>query len=213
MTLQARRRRQQAQAQRADAQRRISAAASAQLRHGRFRELAIDEVMADAGLSRTAFYRYFPDRESLLLHLLENAAEELHEATAGWLDGDEVDLEGALARETEVYARHAGLLRAVADAAATDERIERAYRAAVEGFIDSAEKRIRREQDRGQAQQLDPRLTAEALLWLNERYQNIKLGHDDADPAQVAATLATIWSRTLALPRGEGRTRHQRKRG
>lgn len=199
VTIQARRRRQQAQAQRAEAQRRICEEALAQLRRAPFRELAIDEVMAGAGLTRTAFYRYFPDREALLLHLLDQAASELREATMSWLDGDDPGLAAALAREAQVYARHAPLLRAVTDASATDERIEKAYRAAVEAFITAAENRIRREQDRGQAQGIDPRLTAEALLWLNERYQNVKLGHDGSDPAQVAETLATIWTRVLRL--------------
>ena len=38
-----------------------------------FRELTVDELMEGTGLSRTAFYRYFPDRESVLVDLLEEA--------------------------------------------------------------------------------------------------------------------------------------------
>ena len=43
-------------------------------------DLSVDELMQGTGLSRTAFYRFFPDREAVLLELLEEVWGALAEA-------------------------------------------------------------------------------------------------------------------------------------
>ena len=46
-----------------------------------FRDLTVEDVMDVAGLGRTAFYRYFPDLESVVLRHMDGIAEELHAAS------------------------------------------------------------------------------------------------------------------------------------
>src|SRR6059058_4569756 len=54
-----------------EAREQILQVARRELKTRPFRELSVDELMQATGLSRTAFYRYFPDREAVLLDLLE----------------------------------------------------------------------------------------------------------------------------------------------
>jgi hypothetical protein len=68
----------------------------------------------------------------------------------------------------------------------------------VYSFVDAVTVRIRADQDAGLSAGLDPRPTAEALVWMAERYLSETLGRDgDTDPAVVGATLVAIWQRTL----------------
>ena len=45
-----------------------------------FRDLTVEDVMTAAGLGRTAFYRYFPDLESLVVRLMGRLVEEFRAA-------------------------------------------------------------------------------------------------------------------------------------
>src|ERR1700741_2307724 len=65
---------------RSEAREQILEVARRELRVRPFRELSVDELMQATGLSRTAFYRYFPDREAVLVDLLEEVWGELAEA-------------------------------------------------------------------------------------------------------------------------------------
>ena len=118
-----------------------------------------------------------------------------------WLQGEdpERDILAALEGVTEVYMTHGPVLRALADAAPADARVEAAYRGLVQAFIDATAEHIRSEQDRRRiGQDLDAEETARALVWLNERYLSEALGRaPQEDPAQVTAILARIWLATL----------------
>jgi hypothetical protein len=57
---------------------------------------------------------------------------------------------------------------------------------------------IEREVAAGRILPLDPKETATALVWMNERYLTLSLGREPtADRALVVQTLHTIWSRVL----------------
>jgi AcrR family transcriptional regulator len=58
-----------------DARRRIVAATARLLASGRFRELTVEAVMAEAGLARTVFYRHFGGLPDLVLAALDDAVE------------------------------------------------------------------------------------------------------------------------------------------
>ncbi len=65
---------------RSEARQHIIDAARRELKDKPFRELRVDELMQETGLSRTAFYRFFPDREAVLVDLLEEVWDALAEA-------------------------------------------------------------------------------------------------------------------------------------
>jgi hypothetical protein len=90
------------------------------------------------------------------------------------------------------------LTGALADAAADDPDVDRAYEELVTSFVDVTAEHIEHEIAAGRILPLDARETATALVWMNERYLTLSLGREPAaDRAVVAQTLHTIWSRVL----------------
>ena len=77
---------------RSEARQQILDVARSELKVKPFRELSVDDLMEAAGLSRTAFYRYFPDREAVLVDLLEELGGALAEARD--VESAEPDLTG-----------------------------------------------------------------------------------------------------------------------
>ena len=170
-----------------------------------FRDLTVEDVIAPTGLGRTAFYRYFPDLETVLLRRLAQIDAELNEATDLWLDtpdgsGDGL-AESALALAV-VYRRHAAMLRAFAEAAAAGEDVEAAWRDLIGGFIAQATERITHLSADGTISLDHPEEVARALVWMTEHYLLETYGRGSDVPVEVAAaTVAQIWHRALfAVP-------------
>ena len=168
-----------------------------------FRDLTVEDVMATTGMGRTAFYRYFPDLDTVLLRRLAQIDVELDEACDAWLhpDGDpETGLADAALGLAEVFRAHAPLLQALADAAASGE-LDRAWRETVEGFVEPATERIVHLCEIGRCSLERPDQTARALVWMTERYLLESYRDDrDFDPLVASQTLAQIWHRTLFWP-------------
>ncbi len=184
-----------------EAEREILDSAEAFLREHSFRDLKIDELMDGTGLSRSSFYVYFRDRHDLAIRLMQEIATQAYERVDDWLQGEGEPL-GALRRAMEgsvaVYETHGRVLRAIADAATEDAAVERAYRSVVEGFVDATTVQIAREVDRGRSPVADPKRTAAALVWMNERYLTETLGREPMDdPDLVVDTLTAIWTRVV----------------
>jgi AcrR family transcriptional regulator len=183
------------------AEREIIAAAESFLRERPFRELTVDEVMRRTDLSRPSFYVYFRDRHHLVLRVVEHLGAELFTMSERWLRGTGEGPE--LAREAldgivAVFVEHGPVMRALADAAADDPGVERAYSDLVESFIDATARHIDEEIAAGRILKLSAYETAKALVWMMERYLNLSLGREPLTPADtVADTLATIWTRVL----------------
>jgi len=186
------------------------AAAEALLRVRPFRELTVDELMRRTGLSRPSFYVYFRDRHELVLRVVEHIGGELFAMSERWYQGTG---DGpALVREAidgvvGVFAAHGPVLRALADAAADDPRVEAAYGEMLQRFVDATARHIEQEMAAGRILPLDAEQTATALSWMMERYLQLSLGRPPLQPIdEVADALTTIWSRVLygteAGPRG-----------
>ena len=164
-----------------------------------FADLPIEQIATRAGISRSAFYFYFRDRRELLMRLTGEVAEELYGEADRWWAGDDdrgaAELAEALAQIVGIYRRHALLLRAVVEAAASDPDVARYWRALVGRFVDATRRRIEREQAAGR---VDPALPAQAiafgLSWMTERaaYEHLEQAGDLADSGLVDGLLA-IW--------------------
>ena len=183
------------------AEREIIDAAEALLREKPFRELTVDDLMRRTGLSRPSFYVYFHDRHELVLKVVEHLGGELFAMSERWYSGSG---DGpALVREAidglvGVFAEHGPVLRALADAAAEDPRVEAAYLALLQRFVDATARHIEEEIAAGRILPLDPVPTATALTWMMERYLQLRLGRTpDAPVEPIADALSTIWSRVL----------------
>src|SRR5690349_24665523 len=73
--------------QRESTRREILAAADRFLRERPYRELSVEVVMAETGLTRTAFYRHFDDVTDLVLRLLSDLGSELFAIAERWGSG------------------------------------------------------------------------------------------------------------------------------
>ena len=183
------------------AQREIIEAADALLRERPFRELTVDEVMRRTGLSRPSFYVYFRDRHELVLRLVQHLNESLLEMANRWYESSsdgEQRLQLALEGVVEVYAAHAPVLRALADASVDDPDVEQAYGAMIQGFVDVTTQHIAEEVRANRMLPLNAAETAKALVWMGERYLYRSFGASPAPPAaSIAETLYVIFMRSL----------------
>jgi TetR/AcrR family transcriptional regulator, ethionamide resistance regulator len=186
----------------ADSEREILQAAEELIRERPFREVTVQRIMLRTGLKRPAFYVHFRDLGDVLWRVAERIGDEIEQASQKWLagpSGAEEDLLEALESGIAVYLEHGALLRALADAAPTDERAEAAYFGVVEGLAGVVATRIAAEQELGRIPAtLDAQQTARALVWMNERflYQTVS-GEASLDARGVTATLGRIWLATL----------------
>jgi TetR/AcrR family transcriptional regulator, ethionamide resistance regulator len=190
--------------QREETRRRITAAADALLREHPYRELSVEVVMTRTGLSRTAFYRHFDDIPDIVLRLLEDVGGELYAIARRWSESAGHDYPNAahegLAGIVDFFVRHGRLVRAVADAAATDEQIERGYTAFMNAFTEMIAATLERLVASDRLELPDTRAMAAALNLMNEAFLLDQFGREPIGDRDVAlATLETIWLRVLGL--------------
>jgi TetR/AcrR family transcriptional regulator, ethionamide resistance regulator len=176
----------------------IIAAADEALRERPYRELSVEELMAAAGLPRTIFYRHFDDLADLVVRLLEEAATELyqHEQRLAAVGDDQPEgIRRALEAPVHSFSVHGPLLRAVAEAASHDERIDAGYQALVQRFEQLIEAYLRALAGRGHTQLADPAQTARALNLMNLAYLLDVFGtiEQKVSPAVALQTLTEIW--------------------
>ena len=167
-------------------------------------QLTVEDVMASAGLTRTAFYRYFPDLEAVLLAALADISEELAGAAAAWLDLDADPDDGLLAATTglaEIYARHGRMLLAFAEAASGGSAMQQAWHDVVDSFVEPVRARLADLQRRGLSYLSHRDEVARALVWMTERYLLETFGRGRDVPVPVAAeTLAQVWRAAVFTP-------------
>jgi TetR/AcrR family transcriptional regulator, ethionamide resistance regulator len=187
----------------------ILAAADQFLRERPYRELSVEILMTGSGLTRTAFYRHFDDVSDLVLRLLADVGGELYVVAERWVqeaqESDDTELaflqaagEG-LRGVVTFFHENGPLVRAIAEAATTDARIERAYNGFLDRFTELTAYGLERMIENGRIEPLDPWPVARALNLMNERYLLAEYGRGSGvDPDVAFATLATVWLRTIA---------------
>lgn len=191
-------RRRRVRESRVETRARIVAAARELLRERSFAELTVDEVMREAGQGRTIFYRHFDDLGDLLVRASREAVEELYAAQTAFGADRAAPAPDAVRRALEVavavHRRDGPLLRAVAEAAAADERIAAIREAMIRRFDDLLEERLRDARTRAGAPLADPAQTARALNLMNQSYLLDAFGHEPrVAPEAAVQTLAEIW--------------------
>jgi AcrR family transcriptional regulator len=166
-----------------------------------FKDLTVDEIARAAGVSRTAFYIHFRDKGELLLAAVDEVAAELHEQADRWWSGEGEPTElvrEALAGVVGVYAEHARLLRLATEVSTYDEEVRAFWLELMGRFITTATAQIRSEQEAGRIDlSLDPEATAEAMVWMTERYCYIYLTREPRTPETVTASLGAVWTAAL----------------
>jgi AcrR family transcriptional regulator len=164
-----------------------------------FKKLTVDELARAAGLSRTAFYFYFPGKEQALMSAASEVNAELIARADTWWHGEgppeklvRAALEGAL----QVYVEHAALLRATVELSSYSQEFEDFYRGLLDRFIRATADHLRREQAAGRLRPLDCDVVAEELMWQAERCNHmlIKQGRS---PGELVDSLTKLWVHAL----------------
>jgi TetR/AcrR family transcriptional regulator, ethionamide resistance regulator len=185
------------QAQRRGTRRRILDTVLALLETRLWHEITLEQVMAEAGLTRTAFYRHFPSREALLMALLEDVGVTLEDVPAAWERGEGEpigELRSAVEALVQTYTRAGRLLAAVAEAATHDDQIRELYFGLADRLIAAVADRIAADVEAGRSEVDDPLEVARALIWMNEGYLQAQFGRElRGDPARAVAALSNIW--------------------
>ena len=166
-------RRTAAQEHRRATEQRILDATETLLKERSFSDLTIEDVMASTGLTRTAFYRYFPDLESLLEQLLREVVAEIHYAE--WVeaadDSDFLSLFIERAKELDgLYQRRGHVIRAVLDAAAASMDIRAVWTATLGAFAERTGTRIRQLNSRDVTRVARPEATGWALTLMSVHF-------------------------------------------
>jgi AcrR family transcriptional regulator len=191
-----------AQERRAVTERAILTATEALLEERSFRDISVEEVMASAGLSRTAFYRYFPDLESVVTRLMGTLASELRAASRLWLfsDDPETQLHDAVLHFAAVYRDHGRLMHAFEEAAGAGPDLRQQWGGTLGELVDPVQGYIDSLARSGRVDVAHPVETVRALSVLTDCYLLDVYRRDNQVPIETpTAVLVQIWARTLRL--------------
>jgi AcrR family transcriptional regulator len=163
-------------------------------------EISVDDLAQGAGISRSAFYFYFPSKDAVVLTLVDRVVEqadaardralERHASDPGlaWRDGIESFY--------EVFGAHRPVIRAVTDLSATNTEARELWSRVMDGWVAQVTDMIEAERERGAApREIAARDLATALVQMNERV--LQAIFIEETPAvlerRVIDTLTHVW--------------------
>jgi AcrR family transcriptional regulator len=132
-------------------------------------EIGIADITRAAGVTRSAFYFYFPNKAAAVAALLSDFYDEMQQAAAGWYEGAPGTplerLREGFAATIALWHERAGLLVAMLDAIGTDPDVREIWISWIDGFIDGIAARIAEERATGVARgSADSRALATVLM-------------------------------------------------
>jgi AcrR family transcriptional regulator len=173
------------------------------LREDSYANLPVERIVAAGGISRASFYRYFDDKNDLLLEMLNHVVADLLAAGDQWwslpVSASKADLEAAHRRIAGVYRQHRLLMKAVVETASNHPDVRETYDALVTRSVENVTHHIELgQQDGFIAPHLPARRTAELFVYMGEQslYRIIGLG-GETDDTHYPDPLAEIYWRTL----------------
>jgi TetR/AcrR family transcriptional regulator, ethionamide resistance regulator len=165
---------------------------------GGYVHLKVEDILQSASLSRSTFYRYFKDKNELLLALSEPALREIRTvALRTWELGPDVtfsQFEAELYKTMEAYRPHVALMSALVEVAAYDARVKELFNGFFENLRLAIAAHIRLEQKRGVVRAgIDADAAAGWITWMAERGMNqLVPTADAAGRRKLATSMATI---------------------
>jgi TetR/AcrR family transcriptional regulator, ethionamide resistance regulator len=185
---------------RAEVQEGVRAALIELLAERPFKDVTVDELARRAGLSRTAFYFYYPDKNEVLKEAANDVAAELYAEADRWWHGEGPPVQlvrEALEGIAGVFTTHADMLRAAVEATTYDPEFRAFYESLIQRFVNATAAHLRRELDAGRLRPLDPDSIAEALVWMAERCNYAILLLEGRSAREVVDSLTAIWIHAL----------------
>ncbi len=165
-----------------------------------FKDVTVDELARRGGLSRTAFYFYYPDKNEVLKEAANAAAAEVYAEADRWWHGagpPETLVREALEGIASVYCDNADVMRAAVEATTYDAEFRAFYNSLIQRFVTATAEHIGRELDAGRLRRLEPLPIAEALVWMAERCNHAMLLLEGRSQREVVDSLMPIWVHAL----------------
>jgi AcrR family transcriptional regulator len=170
------------------------------LRERSLAEISVDDLAHGAGISRSAFYFYFPSKDAVVLTLVDRVVEQADATRDRVLERHASDPVAAwragIESFYEIFSAHRPLVRAVADMGATNPEARSLWSQAMAGWVTDVTVLIEAERARGTAPStIAARDLATALVQMNERVlQAIFVEETPAVNERAAIeTLTHVW--------------------
>ena len=163
-------------------------------------EVTIADIMDAVGLSRTAFYRYFPDVNSVLVRLLREVRQQF---VVDWLESpDDADFLKVLDADAQSilvqFEEHSAIIRACLDARTSSPELYVAWLRIVEEVVAQVAARIEDLNRHGVTKVGYPQETARALVTFTIYYATEGLARVEREGrGALADTLMAVWYRTI----------------
>jgi AcrR family transcriptional regulator len=166
--------------------------------------MTVNALMQSTNVSRSAFYQYFADVHDVMETLLTILEQEILEVAEPWFysAGDPVALlDDTLGGLVSACYRRGPFIKAVSDAATTDDRLDVAWSEFLGRFDDVVSARIAADQELGFIEQLEPRPLAIALNRL-DAYTFIQAfgQRPRSQPDPVQRAIKRLWISSLYGP-------------
>jgi AcrR family transcriptional regulator len=167
--------------------------------HG-FASASVEDILRASGLARSTFYRYFKDKNEMLLAVSEPVIEEIWKLVMRpWELIPDVTLpklERVLLEITRAYIPHMPMLDAMTEISAYDPQARQRFQEAFEHVLDGVAAYIRQGQTDGVIRpSLHPVETAGWITWMGERgMSRMARGADEVTIGRIATSIAElIW--------------------
>jgi AcrR family transcriptional regulator len=168
-------------------------------------DIGIAEISREAGVTRSAFYFYFPTKAAAVAALMANFEMAMTDAATDWYEGGTGTplerLQAGFDASIGLWRERAGLLVAMLDAAGTDAEAREIWESWIEGFRDRITSRIEADRDAGLTKDItDARAIATVLMGaalhgMERDVRAIVAGHGPSDT--LPSALVETWHRTL----------------
>ncbi|MCV7197497.1 TetR/AcrR family transcriptional regulator [Mycobacterium angelicum] len=174
-----------------------------------FHGTTLADITSAAGKSPAVFYRYFTDKEDLLAALAESFLHDVVVPSRLSVrlpesPDDDACFAGVVTGYWNMFKRNIGIMIAVAQLAATQQRFAALQNEFRRFGMDIVAASVRRAQEQGYGRDLHPDHTAAAIALLFENFTTVFVGRSgpehlglDISDADAITTLSTVWKKTL----------------
>jgi len=167
-------------------------------------EISVDDLARGAGISRSAFYFYFPSKDAVVLTLIDRMVDEAalrkEEALAELAGDPRGGLRQGLQDFYDIFHSRRGVVLAGVELRTSNAEARAVWAQIMEGWVRDVTAVIEAERERGAAPPGPPaRDLATALLQMNERVHHAAFARETPGLREhdVVDVLLEIWLRTI----------------
>jgi AcrR family transcriptional regulator len=166
-------------------------------------DLTIEQIAAQAGVSRSSFYFYFAGKAQILTVLYGEILEDMSAELERWFEDPEKHAEpwshASIRAAVTIARRNAGVVRSALDNRGTNPEIDQVWSRYFDRAVGRSALLIERERAAGLAPSTgpSPQALARALMHmtLHSIHDLLRSGASARDAEQLIETLTVLWAR------------------